>query len=57
MKIALNLPKGVSAKVELPAPADSKGVSIAGKPVDAKRVGTRWHLEKDVSGTVVISVE
>lgn len=57
MKIALNLPKGVSAKVELPAPADSKGVSIAGKPVDAKRVGSHWHLEKDVSGTVVISVE
>jgi hypothetical protein len=56
-KIAITLPTGVSAKVELPAPADSKGVSIAGKAVAAKRVGSRWHLEKDVSGTVVISVE
>jgi hypothetical protein len=57
LKIAITLPAGVSAKVELPAPASSKGVSIAGKPVAAKRVGSRWHLENDVSGTLVIEVE
>lgn len=48
----LKLPDGVSAKLELPASPSSTGVFINGLSVPAKRVGSRWLVNDDVSGTV-----
>jgi hypothetical protein len=56
-KLSLSLPRQVSACVELPAKADSKGVFINGKPVSAHRVGTYWRLDKNCFGDIVIEVK
>lgn len=53
----LSLPEGMSARLELPAPRDSKQVVINGKPAPAKRVGSHWMVNDDVSGTVSVVVE
>lgn len=53
----LNLPEGMTAKLELPAASDSKGVSINGQPVPATRVGSRWLVNDDVSGAVSVVVD
>lgn len=52
--MAVALPSGVTAKVELPAFPGSRGVWIGGKNVEAQRDGQWWILEKDVSGTMSI---
>jgi alpha-L-rhamnosidase len=53
----LDLPAGMTAVLELPASASSKGVSINGQPAPAKRAGSRWLVDKPVSGTVSVVVE
>jgi hypothetical protein len=53
----LSLPDGMTARLELPAPHDSKGVVINGKPAPAKRAGARWMVNDDVSGTLSVVVE
>jgi len=55
-RMSLALPDNVTAKVELPAAEGSTGVTINGKPVDAKRVGSRWVLTETVTGPVEIKV-
>lgn len=50
--MTLDLPPGVTAKVELPAFADSRGVWIGGTQVRAHREGQWWKLENDVTGTI-----
>jgi hypothetical protein len=52
----LRLPDGMSARLELPSPPDAKGVSINGRPVPARRVGSRWMVDEEVSGIVSIEV-
>jgi hypothetical protein len=52
--MTLGLPAAVSARVELPASAGSRGVLVGGKPARAKRSGGRWMLEEDVAGAVTI---
>lgn len=52
--LTLNLPPGMTAKVELPEQEGSSGVWVDGAKVKAHRVGKRWMLEKDLSGAVVI---
>lgn len=54
--ISVKLPDGVAAKVELPATASSRGVFNGGRQVKARREGSRWVLEEDVSGTVSLDV-
>jgi hypothetical protein len=54
--LTLTVPGGVSAQVELPAPAGSRGVYSGGKPVRAERVGPYWRLAEDVTGSVVLEV-
>lgn len=54
--ISVKLPDGVTAKVELPATASSRGVFKGGSQVKARREGSRWVLEEDVSGTVSLDV-
>ena len=50
-RISIKLPEGVTAQVELPAAAGSRGVFAGEKPVRARRLGSRWLLEDGVSGT------
>ncbi len=53
----LNLPRGIVARLELPASPTSKRVSINGTPIPAKRVGSRWLVRYAISGTVSVVVE
>ena len=55
-QLKLTLPDGVSARLELPASPASNGVMINGKPAQAKRVGARWILDEEVSGTLPFQV-
>ncbi|MES2475745.1 MAG: family 78 glycoside hydrolase catalytic domain [Verrucomicrobiota bacterium] len=56
MKISIRLPEGMSGKVELPAPAASKGVVENGKVVPATRQGDRWLLDEEITGTRTFEV-
>jgi hypothetical protein len=53
-KLSLELPAGVTARVELPAREGARGVFVGGKPVGALRAGGRWILQEDVAGAVTI---
>lgn len=53
----LTLPAGMTAKLDLPAPTASKGITIDGKAVAATRVGARWLVEEAVAGTLQVVVE
>jgi alpha-L-rhamnosidase len=52
--LALTLPAGMTAKVELPALEGSSEVWVGDAQVKAPREGQWWTLEKDLSGTVTI---
>ncbi len=56
-RMNINLPDGMTARLELPASPTSKGVSINGETVPAKRSGSRWIVSEHVSGTVGVVVE
>jgi alpha-L-rhamnosidase len=55
-RLTLTVPGGMSAQVELPAPAGSRGVYSGGKPVHAERAGPYWRLAGDVTGSVILEV-
>ncbi len=55
-RLTLTVPSGVSAQVELPSPAGSRGVYRGGKPVHAERADGYWRLAEDVTGSVVLEV-
>lgn len=52
--IKLTLPDGMSALIEIPAPQSSKSITVNGKTVAAKRIGSYWHLDQHVTGNVEI---
>ena len=54
--LSLTLPKGMSARVELPMVGDSLGVFSGGQPVKVTRIGNRWVLDQDIKGTVMLEV-
>jgi hypothetical protein len=54
--LALSLPPGTAARIEIPAPAGSQGVFRDGAPVRARRAGPRWVLDEDVEGSVTLVV-
>lgn len=56
-KLVLTLPAGVKAKLELPATSSSSGVYIGDQPVLAQRSGSRWMLDEDMSGDVMLEVK
>ncbi len=56
-QMRLELPVGMTAKLELPASPASRRVSINKKPVTAKRIGARWHVDEVVSGSASVVVE
>ena len=54
--LTLTVPPGMRAQVELPVREGSRGVFSSGTPVRARRVASRWLLDEDVTGTVVLQV-
>lgn len=56
-EMTLVLPDGTTATLELPASASSKEVTINGSAVAAKRVGSQWHVEAPVAGSVSVVVK
>ncbi|OYV04382.1 MAG: alpha-L-rhamnosidase [Verrucomicrobiales bacterium VVV1] len=56
-EMKLGLPKGMTAKLDLPASTSSKGVTLNGKPAAAKLAGDRWLVDEMVSGDVMIKVD
>ncbi len=54
--LALTLPPGMAARVELPAPEESRGVFRDGKPVAAVRDGAYWRLVEEVTGRAAFDV-
>jgi alpha-L-rhamnosidase len=52
LSLALALPAGMTARVELPMLPGSRGVWNDGNKVQARREGRWWTLENDVSGTI-----
>ena len=55
-RFALDLPKGMNARVELPASEKSSGVFHGKKSVAAERVGAFWVLAEPVTGKVALEV-
>jgi hypothetical protein len=56
-QISITIPRSMTARVELPASASSKGVFSEGKEIPAKRVGARWILDGEIKGSVVLEVK
>lgn len=55
--LSIKLPKGMPAKVDVPASPGSKQVLVDGKKADATLVNGRWVLAEEVSGKVRIEVK
>lgn len=55
--LSLELPAGMSAKIDLPVSDESGVVYVDGKKVEAKLAGGRWILPQAVSGKVKIEVK
>ena len=55
--LALTLPPGMNAKVELPARHASGIVLVDGERIDATRSGDYWVLPGEFSGTVLLEVK
>ena len=55
--LALTLPKGMTARVELPVLDGSRQVFADGKPTDARLANGRWILARDVTGRVSFEVK
>jgi len=54
--MTLALPPGIAARIEIPAPAGSRGVFRDGAPVRARREGPRWVLDDEIEGSVTLVV-
>jgi alpha-L-rhamnosidase len=52
--IAIALPPGMTAKVELPAIEGGRSVWLSGKQVRVHKQGQWWALEKEISGSATI---
>jgi alpha-L-rhamnosidase len=55
-QLSLTLPPKMTARLERPADAGSRGVFIDDRPARAQRTGARWVLDEDVAGTATITV-
>ncbi len=49
-RLRLSVPRGMTARIELPAARLSRGVRSRGRPVPAMRAGGRWVIESSGSG-------
>jgi alpha-L-rhamnosidase len=52
--MSVNLPKGMTAHVELPTQPNATGVLVNGKPVPATQRDGWWILTNDISGSAKI---
>lgn len=55
-QLDIGLPPGVLAKVELPATGTRGAVTLNGKSISARRVGSRWIVDQDISGKATLEV-
>ena len=55
-KLALSLPAGITARLELPATGDGDEITGDGQPVKATRLGNYWHLNDAVTGHMTFKV-
>lgn len=55
-EMSIELPVGMTARLELPAGENSSEVLVNGTPVGARREGDRWVTDEDVSGTAAVLV-
>lgn len=55
-KLSIDLPKGVSAKVILPASGDNDQVFLNGEPVDVIKLGQNWIVSQLVTGAITFEV-
>ncbi len=56
-KLSFSLPPGMTARVELPVPANARSVTLNGHPAPARRVGSRLILDQEVSGQGALEVK
>ncbi|TWU43127.1 Bacterial alpha-L-rhamnosidase [Novipirellula aureliae] len=56
-QLDVNLPPGIEADLEVPAPENSTRVLVNGKRVEASQRNDRWILNKAVTGNVQVNVE
>jgi alpha-L-rhamnosidase len=56
-RISISLPADMTARLELPAPQNSKGVFKGTRSIPAQRIGDRWVLDTDVTGKVELTVK
>ena len=54
--MSINLPKGMTAQVELPTQPNATQVLVNGKPAPATQRDGRWILTKDISGSAKIEL-
>ncbi|MEY4385857.1 MAG: hypothetical protein RLY20_1140 [Verrucomicrobiota bacterium] len=54
--LSLALPKGMTARVELPAPEKSTGVFAGDRELAARHVNARWILDQPVAGQMTLEV-
>lgn len=54
--LTLKLPDGMSAQLELPAPAGSRSVFCNGSEVPATKIGNRWLLDSKYQGSCQFEV-
>jgi len=50
-RLRLAVPRGMTARIELPAARLSRGIRSHGRPVPARRAAGRWVIESTTSGT------
>ncbi len=55
--LSLQLPPGMSARLDLPASANSSGVFVDGQSVTATRQGDRWVIDQEFSGSPRLEVK
>jgi alpha-L-rhamnosidase len=56
-QLSIDLPEGMQAKLELPAPVGSTGVYDQSHLLPAKRIGDRWVVEQMLSGQMNVAVK
>ena len=53
-KLAVNLPSGMSARIQIPLTENSNGIFVNDDPARAHREGRWWILDAEVTGVVAI---
>jgi hypothetical protein len=57
LQFSIRLPDGMSAQLELPVVGEGAGVFEQNEIVHATRVGERWILDQEISGTHIFEIK